>query len=353
MEYLSFACKWASAYGKPCDRLSQSTTGYCVWHLLTHRLEQLWNFRTAGFLGESWLQLFGGVALIFFLAEFFRSALEHTLLLYSSIYAEKALNYNPSYAFVFSGVSLILLGIITLTFRGLRVRPGLAFYVLTGALWVLAFYLLNLFGLVLPKEDVRVSWLAVTLYLILIPVIVIIIGLERRTGNISVISTLAGLVFIILAGLAELLIYSFNYLPWLPDDLALNVHQALRNIGLYAGIGYLAVAVDAGLAMFFTGNLVTSFPSSKSFYARPFSSRPGEGFMISLLRVELSTIGLVIVLYGQASILRHMLLVVFRGYPFDFLPWPFSMMVYMAFVIGIHYMISRRSRRADEIVTGA
>lgn len=347
-EHLPYACNWVNEDGKPCSRLSQSTTGYCKWHLVTHRLEQFFDFRIE-LSGKSWLQFLVAAILYLLLILFFQSALLHGLWLYSGIYGAKSLNYNPSFTAVFFCVSLILLAIITLTFRGLRVRLGLPFYVFTCVLWGLAFFLLNFFGLVFSEEGARANWLNLSLYVIFIPVLFIVTGLERRTGYISAILSLAGLVFILLAGLSELLMYFFDYLPWLPADSAPNVHQASRAWMLYEGIAYLVVGVDAGLAMFFTGSLLTPFPSRRSFYSRPFSTRQGEGFVAGLIRMEWFVIGLLVVLYGQAAILRHMLLVLFRAYPFDYVPWPYQSMLYMAIVVGIHYALSRRWRRAEAI----
>lgn len=354
MTGLVVPCKWVNSYGEQCTRVTRSAVDYCVWHLCAHRLLSLGDPKPLD-SGKNYGELLRSYVpfalLVVALTAVSSYALSHLFWLYSGIYVTSDVNYNPHYALVFLGATLIVVGFLSSALRELPIGLGLPVLVSACLSFGLGIFLMG--SGEGYREGERESWpVTVSMFLLVIPIIVVGTGLQRKTGTGSIIMVLIGLTCILLAGVFGIVLSSLNYHPWTEPDIAPEAINSWRVIILYDGVGLAAASVDVFLAMFVTGSLVTPFPRKSSRYAWPSARQTEEGSASRLGWILVYGIGVLLVLFGQAALLRYILLTVLGGYPLNFLAWPFDRLIYMAAVVGIHYVLSRHYERADGSAAG-
>lgn len=351
----AFTCQWINADGVACVRMAQRSTGYCSWHLMADRLAQLWdplvrpNVQTRR---QEYADVIGIAVILAYALTLFGFARQHFTVLLSGEAPGREAVYNPAFALLFLGTGLILLGKLLSIVRDATLPSWFARFrvVWCGLFWGLGFTLLQL-----PEPYVLNPRVQSVLNLCLfLPFGLILHGLERSGGRLSPILVLTGVGIIFLAGLCnpvmELLYLftgHFNYLGYL-GSVTPEVHSFYASVSIVNGFAYCAVAIDAAVALGVRGSMLTLFAPASRPSPRPFAGlRTPDSWRGRWRRVlDVSTV--LFLLYGQAHLLRHMLLPVFRSYPFDILnlplpPSPFAVpTVYLLAVIGLHYVFSRR-----------
>lgn len=346
----SYSCKWQSAEGKHCEHMAISAAGYCRWHLANQRLQRVLDPLTTLNLntGQTLISILWAAVIIFVGFRLYNNSINHFIWLNSGIYPESSFNYDPTPFLMLLGMSLIVLGKLVSILRQIPIRAGIIVYLFSAICWGGAFYILRLPNPIFPEIGEMPSRLwQLELFLFILPVIVLGISFERRTGHIAIWMTIIGFILFALAGLANFIIAILGYFPYLPADTLTTVELTARILCVFMGFGLLGVSADGILALFYTGSLITMFPVKNSFYWKYLNPAAAQGSSLSFWGVLLFVFGLLIVLYGQGYLLRDFIyfIIITGRYIFGFLSWPVDMLLYMILVAGIHYGISRYLKR--------
>lgn len=337
MDYRKNLCKWSNPTGKSCYRYAKHEETFCKWHLMENRIALInyeGDFKKSQV--NEWIISFTIVFLIIICSKLFHSALNHFTWFGSQAFFGKEVGHNPSFGFLFLGLALLLFTQIVLMFRNTPPffeESWFSYTIVLIILWAVGIAIKILPSVVdLISENYISTW--VDLFFLL-PIGLIIHGIERRKGLISLVIFLFGLGCIFGAGLLQIsaeLIFRLTGMFNLAPNVGIDIHFAQTEIIIFRGICYCGVAIDILIAIYHNGNLITPFPVDKGYYRRLFRSKDG------ILRIFFYFIFVCMVLYGQAQILRHLSLIIFGKYIFDIFP-----ILYLLIVIFLHFYISKKS----------
>lgn len=332
-----FGCKWLAYDGSVCPRGARDS-GYCQWHEIGHRLHSAMRCD----FGFPWLNTAWSILIFVLFGKFVVHGMRHVLMLGSGKYVEDITGHHPLYAPLLLGLAAIFMAMIVLRLYDGRhhedwitVRIRYAVPTAIACLAAGTGVLLSPFA----EEGTRIEmwgWL-----LLSTGVLIVALRVELRTGIASSVLVLTGLALVFLAGcmtpvleLAHYLHSSFDYMPAIQAE----IREAHVRFQIIMGIGLAAAAVDAFVALRYTGRLLTPVGWRQRLVAPPASFGDSGRFLF------LTCAGLV-VLYGQGMVLRYCLWAIFHGFVLDSLPmWD---LIFALLAIGAHYWISHAQARAQ------
>jgi len=339
-----FPCQWQNQDKSICHR-SAGSGGFCRRHLVAHRLALLWE-PTRKENGDT--SIAANIVLALFCAlpfVFFHHAVNHIRFLFSHEAIGKEAGANPCYGLIFLAIGLVILSkaVALMRFWFAEDAPIESWAVVRFAyLWYMLSWVLGALWLIYWRDPAsRVLGL-----LFWAPAVFVLTGVERRTGLASPYLAAAGLICLCTAGLLCPALEVVYHLTGRCDYLSTTAPQlrpAAARLLADIGIMYVVVAVEAFVALWFTGSPVTPFPTRDSHYRWSVIFREDQGWLALSLRACFYVVTLIIVLLGQAHLLRHAYVTLFGSYVLDVGPviWT-TQPHYVLAVVGCHYFMSRR-----------
>jgi hypothetical protein len=344
MDNHSFICKWNNPLGKPCFR-SAIDGVFCKWHLMENRIILFRNRNKSSQVSSKVLIDAFIVGLLFGVcAKFFYSSWHFFSYLGSQAFFAKEAGHNPSFAILTLGIGLFIFAEFILIFRNFS-PPFQETWLSYFLIWIV-FLALGIALVFLPSI---IDWIPKQLseriaeVMYFFPICIIVHGIERRIGLISLIIFFIGIGCVFFSGLINILaeflfrlIGIFDILPNIDPEI-----RATKSFSLiFIGICYCATAIDILIAICYTGHMVTPFSGNKGLNRNSFRRRRNEGIFVFVIRYFLFFIFIYTVLLGQGLILRHCLGVVLGIYLFDVIP--LNVLIYMLLVVALHYFISKK-----------
>jgi hypothetical protein len=306
-----FKCKWHNLEGQFCSRsVEKGHNDYCKWHLMSNRLASIWSLR------NSLIRQCITVAMFVIASRYFQTSKLHFSWFRSGIDTNKDVEFNPEFALLFLGLAVLFIGLCLSSVKREDVpewfdrHTYLCFVSLLGLSATL--YWTN------PDFLFGVSDL-----LFMAAMGVLLLRLDKLTGRIAPIVVLSGLFVIFAAGLITLImeiLYHFakglDYMPPVATG-----QRGLRALDIITSdLTVSSAAVEAAIALRFTGRMLT-------------------------LRFDATIILALVVVFGQAHILRQALLIYLGQYVLDNVRIPIPgapSIFYLAIVLCAHYTLLRR-----------
>lgn len=355
-DHLHF-CRWQNPEGRVCYRPTPPGAGLCRWHRAADRVAQCLSLDGRLLFDENnhlklnfWIVLFVLCSQFNFMA----SALNHFRWLHSGAMAGKLVGHDPRFPIVFLGISLILTAKSISMFRG-HATPK--FFdrsptLWSGLMWALAAVLLAGANLVAGQEFLLDRFLLAALALATLPLLLRAHRSERRTGICSPLAVLAGLGCILLAGLCgvglELLHRISGRYDYI-DSITTNASQnkILHSNILMESLAYSTFAIDAAVALFFTGSVLTPFGPRMNplrWYVELLNHRSKyfTDFFISFIFVVAMALSMAFSILGQALMLHWLMWMLLSRFGLNQIP--FIYIINIIIVVSIHSFVSRRVR---------
>jgi hypothetical protein len=320
-----FPCQWVSVYKTHCHRAARGRSRYCSRHAMADRLVQFWEPR------EGLLEML----LMILPVMFFYYARSYFLWFRGGQNTQKAVEYNPQFAWLNLGLSLVFLGKAISNFRCLRPSRRFDRWMpyWSPAILLAGFGLAWLTGGDIGSDEWYNRFLGAASGLAFVwPAAAILHRLDRSTGAVAPLVVCGGLTCIFVGGLSVFVMEFVYQLTGRFDHLAQGVEHrgAHLALSLANSFSYCCVAVDAGVALCYTGYMITPFPSQQSpYYRLRLWAEPTPPAVPSLAA---NLFGLAVII-GQSNLLDFLLVM--------FIPvTQIVELLSLPAIVGLHYLVA-------------